>query len=51
MTKREAIMQILNTMPAADAIKLIESIGKHIRRENSIRISNVIDNIRIMTKR
>lgn len=51
MSKREAILEILNSMPAADAIKLLESIGKKIRRENSIRISTLIDNIRIMTKR
>jgi len=51
MTKRELIMQVLSSMQPADAIKLVESIGKQIRRENSIRINTLVENIRIMTKR
>ncbi len=50
MTVREHILEVLNTMPPAEAIKLIESIGKQIRRENSVRISILIDNLRLMTK-
>lgn len=51
MTKREAILQVLNSMPTSEAIKLVESIGKQIRRENSIKISSIIHNLRLMTKK
>ena len=50
MSKREKIKQVLDTLPKSEAIKLIESIGKEYRRENSVAISNLINNIRIMMK-
>lgn len=41
-TSRDKIMRILKKMHPSESIALIESIGKQIRRENSIRISNNI---------
>ena len=40
MSERERIIEVIKTMQPIDAIKLIESIGKDLRRWNSIRISN-----------
>lgn len=35
---RQQIMSLLKTIHPSEAIKLIESIGKELRKENSIRI-------------
>lgn len=40
MSEREKIIEVIKTMQPTDAIKLIESIGKDLRRWNSIRISS-----------
>lgn len=41
-TNREKIMKLLKKMHPSESIALIESIGKELRRNNSIRISNNI---------
>lgn len=43
MKKRQEILNILNEMHMSDAIGLIESIGKELRRKNSIRINTEIE--------
>lgn len=43
MKKRQEILSILNEIHMSDAIGLIESIGKELRRKNSIRINNEIE--------
>jgi len=42
MTKREEILKILYMMHPSEAIDLIESIGKELRRKNSARINKGI---------
>ena len=37
---RKQILELLNTLTKAEAITLIESIGKELRQKNSIRISS-----------
>jgi hypothetical protein len=39
MTKKNEIKAILNTMEINEAIELMESLGKELRRKNSIRIN------------
>jgi hypothetical protein len=39
MTKKNEIKAILNTMEINEAIDLMESLGKELRRKNSIRIN------------
>lgn len=41
MSKRQAIINILDTMHPAEAISLIESIGKERRKANSVAVSKV----------
>ena len=36
---RNQIIQLIKTMPINEAIALIESIGKELRRKNSMRIN------------
>lgn len=43
MTYRDRIGLILRELHPSEAIALIESIGKELRRKNSIRISNRIE--------
>lgn len=40
---RKEILDLLNKLHPSEAIQLIESIGKELRKKNSIRISNNID--------
>lgn len=40
MSKREKILQVLQTMPDSEAIALVESIGKELRKKNSVTINN-----------
>jgi hypothetical protein len=40
---RKEILNILSSLHPSDAIKIIESIGKELRKKNSIRISNGIE--------
>ena len=40
MSEREMIINIIRKMEPIDAIKLIENLGKDLRKWNSIRISN-----------
>lgn len=42
MSHRSRIKLILNELHPSDAISLIESIGKELRRNNSVRISTRI---------
>jgi len=37
---RNEIMKLLKTLHPSEAIALVESIGKELRRKNSVRISN-----------
>lgn len=39
---RQVIINILSQLHPSDAIDLVESIGKELRRKNSIRINNNI---------
>lgn len=39
---RQVIINILSQLHPSDAIDLVESIGKELRRKNSIRINNKI---------
>jgi len=43
MTPRQEIGLILNRLHPSDAIALIESIGKELRKKNSIRINRGIE--------
>lgn len=43
MTPRQEIGAILSRMHPSEAISLIESIGKELRKKNSIRINNRIE--------
>jgi hypothetical protein len=40
---RKEILNLLNKLHPSEAIQLIESIGKELRKKNSIRISNNIE--------
>jgi len=42
MKEKEKILKMLGKLHPSEAIALIESIGKDLRRKNSIRISNNI---------
>lgn len=43
MTPRQEIGAILSRLHPSEAISLIESIGKELRKKNSIRINNRIE--------
>jgi len=43
MTPRQEIGVILGKMHPSEAISLIESIGKELRKKNSIRINNGVE--------
>jgi len=43
MTPRQEIGAILSRLHPSEAISLIESIGKELRKKNSIRINNGIE--------
>jgi hypothetical protein len=42
MKEREKIIKVLNKLHPSEAIALIESIGKELRRKNSVRINKGI---------
>lgn len=39
MTLRQRIYEIIKDLPTSEAIAELESIGKQLRRENSVRIN------------
>jgi hypothetical protein len=43
MTTKNQIIELLNELHPSEAIAMIESIGKELRRKNSIRINKGIE--------
>ena len=43
MTTRNQITELLNELHPSEAIAIIESIGKELRRKNSVRINKGIE--------
>jgi len=51
MTQRKEINNILSQLHPSEAIALIESIGKELRRKNSIRINKGIEHKSLLLDR